>query len=157
MNSKQWANAIVCLTALMIFAYGVSRIAAAPDIAALLSPEVAVSKMAAARADTVILDGFELTVNQVTKRTKAVFRLTNKTKASVRDISILCDFYDDSGTSWGRGRWDIYDTLPAGRSETFVRADRRFISYHVRPEQSRCTIVNVHSLQKAAVSGEAVH
>ncbi len=157
MNKKQLANALISLVAVMIFVYGLSRIAGAPDIVSLFSPEVEISSAAAALEDTVTLDDFELNINQVTKQVKAVFKLSNRAKITISDMSIVCDLYDANGGSWGRGRWKIYADLPANGSETYVLTDRRFISYHVRAEQSRCRIVDVKRSGKVEISAAGDH
>ena len=157
MNKKQWANGLISLMVLMVFVYALSRVAQAPDIVSLFSPEVEVSKVAAALADKVTLDGFELNINQVTKQVEAVFRLSNKAKTTIADMLIVCDFYDDDEGRWGRGRWEIYASLPANHSETYVLTDRRYISYHVRAEQSRCRIVDFKRSAKAEKSDAGSH
>ncbi len=157
MNKRQWANGLISLMAVMVFVYGLSRIAGAPDIVSLFNPEVEISSEAAALEDTVTLDGFQLHVNQVTKQVKAVFELSNKAKTAISDMSIVCDFYDDNGGSWGRGRWKIYDALPADHSGTYALTDRRYISYHVRAEQSRCRIVDLKRTGKAVISDAGGH
>ena len=149
MNKKQWANGLISVMVLMVFVYGVSRVAGAPDIVSLFSPEVERSSVAAALADKVTLDGFRLGINQVTKEVEAAFRLTNNSQTSITDMLIVCDFYDAEGRSWGKGRWEMYVSLPANHSETYVLKDRRYISYHVRAGQSSCRIVDFKRSGKA--------
>ncbi len=149
MNKKQWANGLISVIVLMVFVYGLSRVAGAPDIVSLFSPEVEISSVAAALADKVTLDGFRLDINQVTKEVEAAFRITNNSQTSISDMLIVCDFYDDDGRSWGKGRWEMYASLPANHTQTYVLTDRRYISYHVRAEQSRCRIVHFKRSGKA--------
>lgn len=124
MNKKQWANGLISLMALMAFVYGLSRIAGAPDITSLFSPEVKIGSGPAALEARVSLDGFELNIKQVTKRLKAVFEIRSTAEIAISDIVIVCDFYDNNGGTWGRGRWNIYAALP-GKPRRDICADRQ--------------------------------
>ena len=141
----------------MVFVYGVKRIAQAPDLVSLFNPEAAISGEASALKDKVTVDGVQLNINQVTKQVKAAFELSNRSDMSIKDISISCDFHDSNGEFRGRGRWKIYETLPANHSDRYVLTDRRYISYLVRPEQTACKIVDVvtsgASIQSASDDG----
>lgn len=143
MTKKQWANSIICLIILMVFVYGVKRIAQAPDLVSLFNPEVAISAEASALKDKVTIEAVQFNINQVTKQVKAAFELSNRSALSIKDVSISCDFHDSNGEFRGRGRWKIFETLPANHSDRYVLTDRRYISYLARPEQTACKIVDV--------------
>ncbi len=146
MERKQWANIVIVLVGLSVIALGVKRFAEAPDIVSLFNPEVAVSNTVEILGNTVDIDSAVLNINQVSKRVKAVFILTNRSARTVRDISISCNFYNDNGDFWGRGRWNILQTLEPGRSDRYVVSDTRYISHNAIADKSVCKIVDLSLL-----------
>jgi len=150
---KQWANTILIVIVLIACAYGIQQIAAAPDVVSLLNPEVGVGREVRALKDSVVLENARLTINQVTKQVFAAFELSNKSKATVRDVSISCDFHDSHGEFWGRGRWKIYEQLAPASSARYVLTDRRFISHQAVAEQTECKIVDLEMSGSAVAKG----
>lgn len=157
MRMKQWANVIITLIVLIVFVYGVKRIAEAPDFVSLFNPEVEISSDVEALKDKVLLEMFRLSINQATKIVKATFELNNKSHNTVGDVTISCDFHDNSGEFWGRGNWKIYETLRPNHSARYVLEDKRYISYRAIEEQTSCKIVDFISFGESSSSDAKSH
>ena len=154
---KQWANTVIILIVLIVFVYGIKQIAEAPDVVSLFNPEVEVSGDVIALKDTVTLAAFQLTVNQVTKQVVAAFELNNKSKTTISEVSISCDFYDNDGEFWGRGRWKIFEHLLPDHSERYVLTDRRYISHNTITDRTDCKIVDLVSSPTAGIAAVKGH
>jgi hypothetical protein len=157
MRKKQWANVIVTLIVLIVFVYGVKRIAEAPDLVSLFNPEVEISSEVGALKDKVLLETFRLSINQATKIVEATFELNNKSHHTVSDVTISCDFHDNNGEFWGRGNWKIYETLPPNYSTHYVLEDKRYISHRAIEEQTSCKIVDFISSGESSISDGKSH
>lgn len=144
MDGKGWANIAICLIVFTAAGYAVHRAAVAPDVVALLNPGVEPSHAAEELRDTVILEKSGFEINRVTNQVQATFDLANHGRMPVDDVVISCDYLDRDGGFRGRGRWVVYDTLPAEESKQFFpREDKRYISHLVIPENIVCKIIDL--------------
>ena len=157
MRKKQWANVVITLMVLIVFVYGVKRIAEAPDFLSLFNPEVEISSEVEALKGEVLLETYRLSINQATKIVKATFELNNKSNNTVSDVTISCDFHDNSGEFWGRGKWKIYETLRPTQSTHYMLKDKRYISHRAIEEQTSCKIVDFISSGESSISDDKSH
>lgn len=154
MKSNVWANAVLCIIVFLIIGYAVSRVAQAPNLPSLLKPEVEESPLVRSLHDSLLLEGYQFEINQVTKQVRAEFDVNNEGKNPVRDIVVSCDLRDRSGQSYGQGRWVLYKSLAAKTAHRYIVEDQRFIPYQVIPESISCRIIDVESAETAVASHE---
>lgn len=138
---KRWANTVLCLAIFLVIGLGVKKLAEAPDVVALLNPEIRPSTRVVSLGDLLSLDGYHFELNRVTRQVSAEFSVSNGWTGSLRDIVVYCDLQDRSGEHRGSGRWVIYDTIAANSSYHGVVEDKRYISHLVNPDSITCRIV----------------
>lgn len=140
---KQWANFLLCLIIVCLIGYGIKQIDDASDVVDLFNPEIQPTSDAKALAEQVKLDSFHFELNQVSKRVRAEFSMTNSSSQPVYNVVISCILKDSMGEKRGSGKWVLYDTLAPLHSEHFVIEEKRYVSHLVRPDTITCEIVDV--------------
>jgi len=123
-----------------------------PDMTSLLLPPVQPTVTAEKFADTVLLTGSEVAVQQEGHMARAGFAISNDSNQDVKNIEILCVLLDDTGTERGRDKWVIYDTVKAHSDEIFTYTTKMYVSDLAT--SSQCQIVD---MEEATAPLIAVH
>jgi len=154
---KQWANFVLCLIIACFIGYGIKQIGDATDVVDLFNPEIQPTPAATALAEQLKLDRYHFELNQVTKRVRAEFSMTNSSSQPVYNVVISCILKDKTGEQRGSGKWVFYDTVAPSHSEHFVIEDKRYVSHLVRPDAIICKIVDVMTKTDAVEESKSGH
>eukprot|EP00362_Geleiidae_sp_MMETSP1317_P002514 CAMPEP_0201285470 /NCGR_PEP_ID=MMETSP1317-20130820/108864_1 /ASSEMBLY_ACC=CAM_ASM_000770 /TAXON_ID=187299 /ORGANISM="Undescribed Undescribed, Strain Undescribed" /LENGTH=123 /DNA_ID=CAMNT_0047610487 /DNA_START=181 /DNA_END=552 /DNA_ORIENTATION=+ len=72
------------------------------------------------------------------RQVAADFYIQNNSDQDVKNINILCEFFDDNGSYLDREKWILYGTFSRGTEEKFTSVSDRYI--HVKgPVDCRIT------------------
>ena len=138
MKKSQFANSVLCLIVFAALVLGLSFVAKAPDVVALLNPAPQVAEVVKRYGQEVLLSSAVIRSNQVTHQTRARFSLANRGSNTVRNLTIICALKDREGNFWGRQQWRIYEAIEPGDQRDFEINDRRYLSHHARLDNSSC-------------------
>ena len=143
MKTEKWANIVLCLVIFGIIAFGIQKVASAPDFISFLNPEATVNERVRALEHDVVLEQYNIGINQVSKEAKAHFKISNKSESAISNIELSCTYHDRQGIYWGRGTWVVYDKIESGAVGNVMLTDKRYISYRVTPDTIKCSIVDL--------------
>lgn len=129
MSKEYWANLILCGLLAVFAIFAVTRIGAALTPKGLLVSEPEPSKEAASLLEDVKLTQFSF-IRGPHRQVTADFYIQNNSGQDVKNVNILCEFFDENGSYLDRERWILYRTFPGGREEGFTSVSERFI--HVK-------------------------
>ncbi|MDH3329453.1 MAG: hypothetical protein OEM01_09490 [Desulfobulbaceae bacterium] len=129
MSREYWANLILCGLLAVFAIFAVTRIGSALTPKGLLVSEPEPSKEAASLLDDVKLTQFSLVRGQQ-RQVAAEFYIQNNSHQDVKNVNILCEFFDENGSFLDREKWILYGTFPGGKEERFTSVSDRFI--HVK-------------------------
>jgi hypothetical protein len=143
MNGKFWGNVGLSAVVFSLVAFGVTKISASPTgIAGVLLPEITVSDSAEKLLHSVALTSSFVKVSKTGHMVDASFAIENKGARDIKNVSILCTLFDDTGKEQGRDKWVIFKTVKSQDSGVFTFTDKMFISNTVI--RSDCEIVDLH-------------
>ncbi|BCO10091.1 hypothetical protein GF1_24670 [Desulfolithobacter dissulfuricans] len=139
MNKQFWANFALCVALLLLVITGVTRIGSALTPKGLLVSEPEPSAEAAPFMDKVTLVDYNLGEQQ-SNIVSAEFVLGNASEHDVRNIEILCEFFDRSGRYLDREPFLLSGILPAGKTMGHVSMTSRYVNS--RAEALSCRLVD---------------
>lgn len=143
MNGKFWGNVGLSAVIFGLIAFGVAKISASPTgIGGVLLPEITISASAEELLHSVALTSSFVKVSKMGHMVDASFAIENKSAHDIKNISILCTLFDDTGKEQGRDKWVIFKTVKSQDNEVFPFSDKMFISKTVT--RSDCEIVDLH-------------
>ncbi len=116
MGKDFWANMIFCLVLAVFAIFAVTRIGSALTPKGLLAGEPRPSAEAAPLLKEVGITQYRIIMDRG-HRVAAHFYIRNNSPVDVKNVSILCDFYDQSGNFMDREKWILSQTFPAGEEK----------------------------------------
>lgn len=127
MTKNFWANLALCvfLGALAVFA--VTKINSVLTPKGLLVTEPKPSAEAVSLLPDVVLSRYQVgeTADRVVE---ADFYVQNNSGHDVKNIQVLCEFYDPRNNYMDREWWILNETVPSGREVKISSAARRYIN-----------------------------
>ncbi|MFP7753578.1 hypothetical protein ACLG6S_02810 [Thermodesulfobacteriota bacterium B35] len=139
MDSKFWANVALCVVLGILVVLGLSRLSSALTPKGLFVEDPEPSAEAAPLMQQVTLLDYSL-AEKPGQMVKARFTVQNESARDIRDLDILCEFYDRNGKYVDRKHWLLADTIPAGSRDSHSWLDRRFVN--TRAGGVRCRIAD---------------
>ncbi len=139
MGSKFWANVALCVVLGIVVVLGLSRLGSALTPKGLFVEDPRPSAEAASLMPEVKLLDYSLS-EKPGQMVKARFTVQNGSDRDIRDLDILCEFYDRTGKYVDRKHWLLADIVPAGSSDSHSWLDRRFVN--TRAGGVRCRIAD---------------
>ncbi len=139
MGSKFWANVALCVFLGIIVVLGLSRLSSALTPKGLFVEEPKPSPEAAALMDKVKLVDYRLS-EKPGQVVTAEFYVQNTSDRDIRDLNVLCEFYDHNGRYVDRKLWLLAHTLPAGQADRYTSVERRFVN--TRATGLRCRLAD---------------
>lgn len=143
MSREYWANLILCGLLAVIIIFAVTRIGSALTPKGLLVSDPEPSKVAATLLDDVRLTQFSIVRGQ-NRQVSADFYIQNNSDQDVKNVNILCEFFDENGSYLDRDKWILYHTFPGAREEKFTSVSDRFI--HVKGSVD-CQIIDLQPVK----------
>ncbi len=145
MGSKFWANVALCVFLGIVVVLGLSRLSSALTPKGLFVEEPQPSPEAAPLLSRVRLEDYGLSEGPG-QMVRARFVVRNGSDRDIRDIDVLCEFYDRSGRYVDRKLWLLADPVPAGKTVERSSVERRFIN--TRAGGTRCRIADFHLVKE---------
>ncbi|WP_457573526.1 hypothetical protein [Desulfolithobacter sp.] len=139
MNRQFWANLALCVILLLLVMTGVTRIGSALTSKGLLVQDPEPSPEAVPFMDKVTLVDYNLGEQQP-NIVSAEFVLGNASGQDVKNIEILCEFFDKSGRYLDREPFLLSGILPAGKTMGHVSMTSRYVNS--RAEALSCRLVD---------------
>ena len=153
MSKQFWANLAlsVILGSLAIFAVANFSSALTPRGLLVFDPKP--SAEAAALLPQVILARYEVG-ESLDRVVEGNFYVQNKSGKDVKNIEVMCEFFDEKGNNVDRERWLLAETVPAGQSVRLNQAARRFVN--TRTRALNCKIADVQLVKEPFFALERV-
>ncbi len=139
MGSKFWANVALCVFLGIVAVLGLSRLSSALTPKGLFVEDPKPSPEAAALMNKVKLVDYRLS-EKPGQVVEAEFYVENGSDKDIKDLDILCEFYDRNGRHVDRKFWLLADTVPAGKAARHTQAERMFIN--TRASGLRCQLAD---------------
>ncbi len=143
MNMKKMANVILCLFLTIVFSGGVVGLRTA------LTPKGLFVKDNSHRGDgerrlsrDVQLKGYNLE-QEPHKWVKAQFVVSNVSAEDVKNIMVVCEFYDPQAQYLDNEQWLLAGVVPADKTMENNSLKRKFI--HTRATDFKCSITGYES------------
>jgi hypothetical protein len=133
MTKEYWANFILCGFLVVLAIFAITRMPAVLTPKGLFMDEPRPSEEAAHLVDDIRLTRFGI-VREGDHRIVADFYVRNNSSSDVKNLHIVCEFYDRDGNYLDREKWILYRTFPAGREVKHSTAGKRFINTGERKE-----------------------
>ena len=139
MTRQYWANLALCvvLGALVIFA--ITRVSSALTPKGLFMEEPKPSQVAKEMMQEVLLTKYQLSESQK-NMVEADFYVQNKSAQTVKNIEVMCEFFDDNGQYKDRKAWVLAETVPPMHSLKLSSVSRRFVN--TSAQALNCSIVD---------------
>lgn len=127
MSREYWANLILCgfLAVLAIFAVTRMGSVLTPKGVLVGTPEP--SKEAAPLLKDVKLTQFSI-VRGENYNVAADFYIMNNSSRAVKNLHVVCEFFDKNGSYLDRDKWILYQSFPGGREVKSTSVSQRFIN-----------------------------
>lgn len=157
MSKQYWANLALCLILGSLAIFAAANFSSALTPKGLLATEPEPSAEAAALLPQVVLARYQ--VGESSDRVvEANFYVQNKSGKDVKNIGVMCEFFDEQGGYVDRERWLLAETVPAGQAVRLNQAARRFVN--TRSRALNCRIVDFQlakepffALERVAAAG----
>jgi len=127
MSKQYWANLALSLILGLLAIFAVANLSTALTPKGLLATEPRPSAEAAALLPQVVLAKYQVGESQ-DRVVEANFHVQNKSGKDVKNIEVMCEFFDEQGGYVDRERWLLAETVPAGQAVRLNQAARRFVN-----------------------------
>lgn len=127
MTKDFWANMALCVFLGLLAIFAVTRISSALTPKGLLVSEPSPSAEAASLLPQVVLAGYQVGENE-DRVVEANFSIQNSSAHDVKNIRILCEFYDQQDNYMDRKWWLLNEVVAAGREVRISKAGKRFVN-----------------------------
>lgn len=139
MGKKFWANIILCVFIGGVASVVLANIPTALTPKGLLVADPGPSSEAAPLMDKVILADYNLVENPG-RMVNAEFIVNNSSDQDIKNVDVLCDFFDGADKYLDREQWLLSGSVPAGKTMRHTSAARRFVNTGSRG--MKCQIVD---------------
>lgn len=157
MNKQFWANLALCIFLGGVAVFSAANFSSALTPKGLLAYDPKPSVEASSLLPQVALAKFEVGEG-LDRMVEANFYVRNTSDRDVKNVGVMCEFFDERGGYVDRERWLLPETVPAGQSVRIPRADRRFVN--TRARALNCRIADFQlvkepffALERVAVAG----
>jgi len=142
MGKKFWANIILCAFIGVLASVVLANINLTPKGMQVTDPEP--SSEAAPFMDKVTLADYKL-AKGAEHVVMGEFTVSNISDKEIKNIDVLCEFFDGSGKYLDREQWLLAGRVPAGKTLRHSSAARRFV--HTGSQNIECRIVDFQVAQ----------
>ena len=139
MGKKFWANIFLCLFIGGVASVVLANIPGALTPRGLLVSDPEPSVEAAPLMDKVRLADYALSENPG-HMVKGEFVVNNGSDRDIKNIDVLCEFFDASGNYLDREQWLLAGEVPAGKAMRHSSVARRFVN--TSSQSMKCRIVD---------------
>ena len=144
MGKKFWANIILCVFIGGVASVVLANINSALKPKGLLATDPEPSVDAAALMDKVILADYNLVENPG-HMVDGEFFVRNISDNEIKNVDVLCEFFDGDRKYLDQEQWLLSDSVPAGKTIRHASVARRFV--HTGSRGMQCRIVDFEVVQ----------
>ncbi len=137
MGKKFWANVILCVFIVVAGSIMLANMYLTPKGVLATDPEP--SSEAASLMDKVTLADFKLAQGPE-HMVVGEFIVSNMSGKEIKNIEVLCTFFDSAGKYLDQEKWFLSDRVPAGKMLRYSSAAKRYI--HTGSQKTQCRIVD---------------
>ncbi len=127
MGKKFWANIILCIFIGGVASVVLANIGTALTPKGLLVSDPEASPEAAPLMDKVILTDYKLSL-EPDRMVNGEFVVSNASDKDIKNIDVMCEFFDSADKFLDREQWLLSGSIPAGETMSRSSSGRRFIN-----------------------------
>ena len=139
MGKKFWANIILCVFIGSVAGVVLANIPSALTPKGLLVSDPEPSPEAAPLMDKVLLADYALSEDPG-HMVKGEFVVNNTSDKDIKNIDVLCEFFDEANNYLDREEWLLAGEVPAGKAMRHSSVARRFVN--TASQGMKCRIVD---------------
>lgn len=144
MNKEYWANLLLCCFLGGCLIFTVTKFGSAVTSKGLLVEEYQPSKEAVSFLKDVklIQPDFE---KKTSRQVNAIFSIQNNSDQDLKNITVLCDFFDEETKHNNREKWILHKTFLAGTEERVTTVSERYLDINAPVE---CRVADLEPVKK---------
>lgn len=127
MGKDFWANLIFCSVLAVLLIFAVTKIGSALTPKGLLASEPQPSPEAVFLLKDVVITQYSI-VQDKDHKVAADFYVRNNSSHDVKNVNVLCDFFDEKGKYLDREKWILSRIFPSGEEHKFASILERFVN-----------------------------
>ena len=139
MGKKFWANIFLCVFIGVVLSLVLANIGSALTPKGVLAPNFEPSAEAKPLLDKVVLSDYNLS-EAPGQMVSGEFIVTNTSGQDVKNVDVLCEFFDGDGKYLDREQWLLSGTVPNEKTMSHKSVARRFVNTGFK--NMKCNIVN---------------
>lgn len=127
MGKDFWANLVFCSVLAVFLVFAVTKIGSSLTAKGLLASEPHASPEAVSLLKDVAITQYSI-VQDRHHKIVADFYIRNNSSRDVKNINVLCDFFDEKGKYLDREKWILSRIFPSGEEHKFASVLERYIN-----------------------------
>jgi hypothetical protein len=147
MTRQYWANLALCIVLGALAIFFVTQVGSALTPKGLFVSEPKPSHEAEKMLQDVVLTKYQIG-ESLGKMVEADFYIQNNSGQSVKNVSVLCEFFDENGVYRDREIWKLAETISAQHQLKISSISRRFVNTGARA--LHCSITDFQLVKKPA-------
>lgn len=151
MTREYWANFALCIVLGTLVIFAITKASSALTPKGLFVDDPKPSQTAQEMMQEVVLTKYQLSESQK-NMVEADFYVQNKSAQSIKNIQILCEFFDSNGMYRDRKTWLLAETVPSMHALKISSVTKRFVN--TGAEALNCNISDFQVVKKSAFSLE---
>ena len=140
MRARFWANVGICVLLGVLAVFGITRFSAALTSKGLFVTDPQPDPEVAALLDKVRLVDYNLS-EQANHMVRAAFVVSNTGQRDVKNLEVVCEFFDPEQRFVDRKTWLLSGRVPAGKTMQHNSVAKRFV--HSRADSIQCRLVDL--------------
>ena len=140
MRARFWANVGLCVLLGVLVVFGITRFSSALTPKGLFVTDPQPDPETAALLDKVRLVDYNLS-EQENHMVQAAFVVSNTGQRDVKNLEVVCEFFDPEQRFVDRKTWLLSGRVPAGKTMQHTSVSRRFV--HTRAANIQCRLVDL--------------
>ncbi len=142
MKKEFWANVALCLVLGGMLVCALVNISSAVTKKGLLVKDPEPSAIMKELQDKVVLDWYVAGREpQSSNNISSTFHVINSSDKDVKNISVYCEFYGETGNYLDQDLWLLSDVVSAGETKEYKASGKRYI--HKKTKAIRCRLVDL--------------
>ena len=151
MTRQYWANLTLCIILGALVIFSITKVGSALTPKGLFMGDPEPSQEAQKMLQEVVLTKYQLSESQK-NMVEADFYIQNKSAQSIKNIQILCEFFDGNGIYRDQKTWLLAETVPSMHALKISSVSKRFVN--TTAQALKCSISDFQVVKKSAFSLE---
>ncbi len=145
MTRQYWANLALCFFLGAFVLFFIARIGSVLTPKGLFVSEPKPSHAAEKLLKDVVLSRYQVGEN-LNNMIEADFLIQNNSSHSIKNVNVLCEFFDENGMYRDRKSWKLAETVPAQEQRIMSSVSRQFVNTSARA--LNCFITDFQLVEK---------